>query len=70
VSPRGEIADSDDSVRLELVSCDELEADLVEAGITPSGRLQIPPTKDHVGSVVVLADANTGKEEAGKAGDG
>jgi SAM-dependent methyltransferase len=64
VSPRGEIAESEDSVRLELVSCDELEADLVEAGITPSGRLEIPPTKEHTGSIVVLGDA------IGKAADG
>jgi SAM-dependent methyltransferase len=64
VSPRGEIAESEDSVRLELVSGDELEADLVEAGITPAGRLEIPATEDHVGSIVVLG------EVSGGAGDG
>jgi SAM-dependent methyltransferase len=70
VSPRGEIVESEDSVRLQLVTCDELEEDLHEAGIKPAGRQQIPPTKDHVGSVVVLGEVEPGKAETGKAADG
>jgi SAM-dependent methyltransferase len=56
VSPRGDVAESMDSVRLELVSCDQLEAELREAGIRPAGRRQIPPTRDHIGSVVVFGE--------------
>ncbi len=60
ISPSGEIAESEDSVRLELVSCDQLEEELRETGLTPAGRQQIPPTKDHVGSVVVIAEVRDG----------
>lgn len=60
ISPRGEIAESEDSVRLELVSCDQLEEELLEAGITPAGRHPIPPTKDHIGSVVVIGEVRDG----------
>jgi SAM-dependent methyltransferase len=54
VSPRGELAETEDSVRLEMVSCDELEEELEAAGITPTGRQGIRPTRDHVGSMVVF----------------
>jgi SAM-dependent methyltransferase len=54
VSPAGEIAESEDSVRLEMLACDELELELRAAGITPIARKAIPPTDDHVGSLVVL----------------
>jgi SAM-dependent methyltransferase len=54
VSPAGEIVESDDSVRLELLSCEELEGELRAAGITPIARKKIAPTDDHVGSIVVL----------------
>ena len=60
VSPRGEIAESDDSVRLTVMSCEELEADMREAGIVPTGRQAIPPTKEHVGSIVVCGEARRG----------
>ena len=60
VSPRGELAETEDSVRLEMVSCDELEEELWAAGITPTRRQQIRPTRDHVGSVVVFGDAGHG----------
>jgi SAM-dependent methyltransferase len=54
VSPAGEITESEDSVRLELITCDELEEELRAAGITPVARKAIAPTDDHVGSMVVL----------------
>jgi SAM-dependent methyltransferase len=60
VSPRGEIAESEDSVRLELLSCDELEEEMRAAGIRPSGRRHIPPTDDHVGSTVVFGEVRHG----------
>jgi SAM-dependent methyltransferase len=60
VSPAGEIAESDDSVRLELLSCDQLEEEMREAGIAPIARKRIPPTVEHVGSVVVLGKVPNG----------
>jgi SAM-dependent methyltransferase len=60
VSPRGELAETDESVRLEMISCDELEEQLRAAGITPTGRRAIRPTRDHVGSVVVFGGAGNG----------
>lgn len=57
VSPAGAVAESEDSVRLELLSCEELEGELRTAGITPTARKKIAPTDDHVGSMVVLGKA-------------
>jgi SAM-dependent methyltransferase len=57
VSPRGEIAESEDSVRLELVSIEELEGELRAAGIRPIERRAIAATDDHVGSVAVIGEA-------------
>ncbi len=56
VSPRGEIAESDSSIRLDLVTPELLEDELVEAGLTPAERRPISPTDDHVGSIVVIAE--------------
>jgi SAM-dependent methyltransferase len=55
VSPTGEIGESDDSVRLELLTSEQIEAELRAAGITPIARKAIAPTEDHVGSIVVIA---------------
>jgi SAM-dependent methyltransferase len=60
VSPRGEIAESENSVRLEMLACDELEDELEEAGMAPAGRRPIPPTRDHVGSIVVFGEVPGG----------
>ena len=60
VSLAGEIAESESSVRLELVGPDELEQELSEAGLTPLERLPIAPTEDHVGSIVVIAERPRG----------
>ena len=60
VSPAGEIAESDNSVRLTMLSCEELEDEMEEAGIAPTGRKAIPPTEDHVGSVVVFGRVRHG----------
>jgi hypothetical protein len=56
VSPRGEISESESSVRLELLEPDELEQELDAAGLTPVERRAIAPTEDHVGSIVVIAE--------------
>jgi SAM-dependent methyltransferase len=60
VSPRGEIAETENSVRLEMISCETLEDEMVEAGIAPTGRRQIPPTADHVGSLIVFGELGRG----------
>lgn len=56
VSPRGGMAESESQVRLELLSAPELELELAEAGLEPIELRPIPPTEDHVGSVVVIAE--------------
>jgi SAM-dependent methyltransferase len=56
VSPGGEVAETEDSVRLELFSCDVLEDELRTAGIEPIERREIPATDDHVGSSVVIGE--------------
>lgn len=60
VSPRGEIAESRDSVRLELVSTEELRGELRTAGIMPTEPRAIAPTDDHVGSMVVIGERRDG----------
>jgi SAM-dependent methyltransferase len=57
VSPGGEMAESEDSVRLELLSCGKLEEELRAVGIEPVERRAIAATDDHVGSLVVIGEA-------------
>ena len=57
VSPHGEIAETEDSVRLELIRPNRLEKELRAAGITPIERHVIPATDEHVGSVAVIGEA-------------
>jgi SAM-dependent methyltransferase len=54
VSPAGELVESSSQVRLDLVSPDELAAEAGAAGLLPEPPVRIPPTEDHVGSVVVV----------------
>jgi SAM-dependent methyltransferase len=56
VSPRGEIAETSDSVRLELLSPEALEQELRAAGIEPIERRAIAATDDHVGSIAVIGE--------------
>jgi SAM-dependent methyltransferase len=56
VSPRGEVAESEDSVRLELISPEQLEQELRQVGIVPVERRAIPATDEHVGSTVVIGE--------------
>jgi SAM-dependent methyltransferase len=60
VSPRGEVAETSDSVRLALVSPEALEEELRDAGIEPLERRRIAATDDHVGSVVVIGEVRDG----------
>jgi SAM-dependent methyltransferase len=55
VSPGGEVSEQLSQVRLELVSPPDLESEARAAGLVPGPRHWIPPTEDHVGSVVVTA---------------
>ena len=57
VSPAGEQTTTLSCVRLELVTPDALEAEMRTAGLEPQERRTIPPTDDHVGSIVVVGTA-------------
>jgi hypothetical protein len=54
VSPAGELRDETDEIRLRVLDAAELEAEATRAGLRPAGRREIPATRDHVGSTVVL----------------
>ena len=56
VSPRGEIAETEDRVRLEVIRPEQLEEEMRAAGIEPIERWVIRPTDEHVGSDVVLGE--------------
>jgi SAM-dependent methyltransferase len=57
VSPDGEQQTSVSCVRLELVSPEVLEREMQAAGLQVRPRRMIPPTEEHVGSVVVVGEA-------------
>jgi SAM-dependent methyltransferase len=46
-----------DVIRIDALSADQLELEAAEAGLNAAGRIDIPPTPDHVGSTVVILDA-------------
>lgn len=53
VSPAGELISEENLISLDYVSADELEGEARAAGWTVLERTPIPPTRSHVGSVVV-----------------
>jgi SAM-dependent methyltransferase len=57
VSPTGGLTDELDEIPLRLLAVETVEAEAVEAGFSPRGRREIPPTDSHVGSVVALLEA-------------
>ena len=57
VSPSGEMTEERSSIELDSVMPDELEAEAAGAGFEPRRRLSIAPTRDYVGSDVVLLEA-------------
>jgi SAM-dependent methyltransferase len=57
VAPDGALTSEPSEIRLELLSPDRYEEEIAAAGLVLAGRRVIPPTEDHVGSVVVLATA-------------
>lgn len=54
ISPRGERTVEHDVIRLDRLSADTLEREGQTARLMSAGRTVIPPTPDHVGSVVVM----------------
>ena len=54
VGVRGERTSEQDLIRLDRLSAGALEREAEVAGLMPSGRRLVPPTADHVGSVVVM----------------
>jgi SAM-dependent methyltransferase len=46
-----------DLIRIDSLSAGQLEREAADAGLLPAGRTEIPPTVDHVGSVVVMLHA-------------
>jgi SAM-dependent methyltransferase len=46
-----------DVIRIDALTAEELEREGEAAGMTAAGRTEVPPTSDHVGSVVVMLRA-------------
>jgi SAM-dependent methyltransferase len=59
VSPAGELTEEMATITLDGVTPAELEVEAGAAGLRPAGRRQVPPTDDHVGSTVVLLEAQS-----------
>jgi SAM-dependent methyltransferase len=57
ITPDGRRTTEDDLIHLDGVTADELELEGEAAGLLPAGRIEIAPTPDHVGSVVVIMHA-------------
>ncbi|MFN8162042.1 MAG: class I SAM-dependent methyltransferase [Solirubrobacterales bacterium] len=56
VSPAGELSERRHSTLLHTVSPRGLEAEAEAAGLRACGRGEVPPTDDHVGSIVVILE--------------
>ncbi len=54
ITPHGERTVEHDLIRLDRLSAETLEREAETAGLMTAGRTVIPPTADHVGSVVVM----------------
>jgi SAM-dependent methyltransferase len=57
VSPDGELREELDAIRLEQLDADSFEAEARELGLVARERIEVPPTDDHVGSVVCVLEA-------------
>jgi SAM-dependent methyltransferase len=53
ITTDGRHTSEQDSVRLDRLTAAQLESEALRVGLRPLGRDVIPPTRDHVGSVVV-----------------
>jgi SAM-dependent methyltransferase len=56
VSPEGTLSERTDAIRLDDLDAARFEAEAAAAGIEPRERLEIPPTADHVGSIVCVLE--------------
>lgn len=54
VSPSGELSEELSEVDLFPVAPETIESQALACGLRPCGRLEVPPTPDHIGSTVVL----------------
>jgi hypothetical protein len=54
VSPAGDLSEEHNEVRVHTFPAAQLEEEALAAGLSPVGRLEIPPTDLHVGSTVVV----------------
>lgn len=57
VSPAGELTEELATIRLDAVTAAGLEEEALAAGYRVIGAVQVPPTRDYVGSTVVLMEA-------------
>ena len=57
VSPDGDLREELDAVRLEQLDADGFEAEAQELGLIARERIEVPPTADHVGSVICVLEA-------------
>ena len=57
VSPAGELTEEIVTISLESVTEHGLEEEAAAAGFTPMPAREVPPTRDHVGSTIVLLEA-------------
>jgi SAM-dependent methyltransferase len=56
VDPQGHLEESNDTIRLQMLSAAELEEEGRSAGLSPVGRRRIEATDAHVGSTVLLLE--------------
>ena len=57
VSPEGELSEENNVVRLDHVAPHELELEAEAAGFEVRSRIDVPPTDDHVDSVICVLEA-------------
>lgn len=57
VSPAGELSEELDTISLELLEPAQFEREAAAAGFAVRERVAVPPTADHVGSVVCILEA-------------
>jgi hypothetical protein len=57
LSPSGEVLTARDTITLDRLDSQGLEAELLEAGFIPAGSSPIPATDRHMASTLVLARA-------------
>jgi SAM-dependent methyltransferase len=57
VSPSGDLTESYNTIRLDDLAPEELETDARAAGFRVRPRREVPPTRDYVGSTVVMLEA-------------